>query len=81
MAKVLTYRKGINMKQRRITITTAGNDTVIVDFLEQDGHKYESQYYMMTSQSEIGTVQFVRLVTAWLEKDDSAMRHPELTIS
>jgi hypothetical protein len=81
MAKVLTYRKGINMTQRRVTITTAGDSTVLVDFLEQDGHSFKSEYYMMTDRMEITTVRFNRVVGAWLEKDTGLFNHPDLTIS
>jgi hypothetical protein len=77
---MLTYRKGITT-QRQIKITTQSSDTLVIDFCELDNHKFVSKYYIILDSAELATVQITRLITAWIDGDDYAMKHTNLMIS
>jgi hypothetical protein len=77
---MLTYRKGVVM-QRQIKITVVGDDTIVVDFCELDGHRFQTKYYIMANTHDLSTVSMLGAVTAWIEKDEVNFRHPHLMIS
>jgi hypothetical protein len=76
---MLTYRKGIKT-QRQVRILTQGEDTLVVDFGELEGHKFVSKYYMLLSNHQLTEVGVNAALMAWLEYDEANFNHPELTI-
>jgi hypothetical protein len=80
MTDMLMYRNGVKI-QRQIKITSAGEDTIIIDFNEQESRRFVGKYHMIVSNAELVAVETIKLFNAWLEHDANNFHHPELTIT
>lgn len=58
------------MTQRRITITTQPLNTLIIEFQELTGHKFESKYHIIVDESELATISLNNMMIGWIEGSD-----------
>ena len=77
---MLTYRKGTTM-QRQIAITTEGSESLVIEFKELEGHKFNSKYYLIVEPGELTSVKINLVLRAWLENDTGLFNHPGLTMT